>query len=379
MVLLKNERGLLPLSKSVRSVAVIGPLADSRQDMLGTWTADGRPEDVVTVLEGIRQALPPDAKVSYAKGCDLLSGGRDGFDEALRTAQQAELAVLVVGEPGDMSGEGGSRAYLNIPGSQEALVEAVRATGKPMVVVLMSGRPLAIQGMAENAPALIEAWFPGVEAGHAVADVLFGDTNPGGKLPVTFPRTLGQVPLYYNHKSTGRPGIPSIRTTSRYLDETNDPVFPFGHGLSYSTFALDALALSAPTIRPDGKIKLSVDVANTSNRAGDEVVQLYIQDVVSSTTRPVRELAGFRRVTLAPGAKQTVSFEIGTAELGFYDRALRFVVEPGEFKVWVGTSSVGGLEAGFRVEPGAVRPAVSSPRPGTRGPAPAQREATPSR
>ncbi len=351
MVLLKNDRGLLPLSKSLRSVAVIGPLADSRQDMLGSWSANGRPEDVVTVVEGIRQALPKDARVTYARGCDLLKEGREGFDAALRAARAAEAVVLVVGEPGNMSGEAGSRAYLNIPGSQEALVEAVRAAGKPLVVVLMSGRPLAIPGVAATVPALVEAWFPGIEAGHAVADVLFGDVNPGGKLPATFPRTVGQVPLYYNYKSTGRPGDPNARMTSRYLDETNDPVFPFGYGLSYSTFALDALTLSAPSIRPDGKVQVSVNVTNTSSRAGDEVVELYLQDVVSSTTRPVRELAGFRRVTLAPGAKQTVSFELGPAELGLYDRSMRFVVEPGEFKVWVGTSSVGGLEAGFQVTP----------------------------
>jgi beta-glucosidase len=350
LVLLKNERGVLPLSKSVRSIAVIGPLADSRQDMLGSWTADGRPEDVVTVLEGVRQAVTPATRVLHARGCDALGEKTEGFAEAVRVARQAEVAVLVVGEPGDMSGEGGSRAYLDLPGQQEGLVKAVHATGVPVVVVLMSGRPLTIRGLSETVPAILEAWFPGTEAGHAVADVLFGDVNPGGKLPATFPRTLGQVPLYYNHMTTGRPADPAFRTTSRYLDETNAPLYPFGHGLSYTTFSLDALRLSAEAIRPDGRITMTVDVANTGLRAGDEVVQLYLQDVVSSTARPERELAGFRRVTLVPGEKRTVSFEIGPVEMGLYDGEMRFVVEPGEFQVWVGTSSVGGLSGSFRVE-----------------------------
>jgi beta-glucosidase len=219
-----------------------------------------------------------------------------------------------------------------------------------VVVVLMSGRSLAIRSLAESVPAIVAAWFPGTEAGHAVADVLFGDVNPGGKLPVTFPRTIGQVPLYYNHLSTGRPAHPAYRTTSRYLDETVEPLYPFGYGLSYTTFTLGQPRLSAQSIRPDGRLAVTVEVANTGLRAGDEVVQLYLQDVVSSTARPVRELAGFQRVTLVPGEKRDVSFEIGPSQLGLYDRDMRFVVEPGDFKLWVGTSSVGGLEASLRVE-----------------------------
>ncbi len=350
IVLLKNEGGLLPLARRREAVAVLGPLADSRVDMLGSWTADGRSEDVVTVLDGIRQALGPSARVLHAQGCPIDGGTTDGIAEAAALAKQAGLAVLVVGEAGSMSGEAGSRAYLDLPGHQRALIEAVHATGVPFVVVLMSGRPLTITREAALTPALLEAWFPGVEAGHAVADVLFGDVNPGAKLPVSFPRTVGQVPLHYDGKSTGRPADLNDRYTSRYLDESNDALFPFGHGLSYTTFTLGALRLSAPSIPPDGRLAVSVDVTNTGRAAGDEVVQLYIQDVASSVTRPVRELAGFERVSLMPSEKKTVTLEVGPQELGLWDRSMRFVVEPGAFRVWVGQSSVGGLEGSFRVE-----------------------------
>ena len=350
LVLLKNEGALLPLAKGPQPIAVIGPLADSRVDMLGSWSADGRAEDAVTVLEGIRQAVSPGTRVLHAEGCAIEGGSTEGLAAAATLAREAGRAVLVVGEAGSMSGEAGSRAYLDLPGHQRALVEAVHATGVPTVLVVMSGRPLTLTREAAAVPALVEAWFPGVEAGHAVADVLFGDVSPGGKLPVTFPRTIGQVPIHYDAKSTGRPADLNDRFTSRYLDESNDPLFPFGFGLSYTTFAIHDLRLSATSIAPDGSLTVSVDATNTGRVAGDEVVQLYLQDVASSVTRPVRELAGFQRVSLAPGETRTVSFGVGPRSLGLWNRDLHFVVEPGEFKVWAAQSSVGGIEGSFRVE-----------------------------
>ena len=226
----------------------------------------------------------------------------------------------------------------------------MQAAGKPVAVVLFNGRPLSIGWIAEHVPAVLEAWFPGTEAGHAIADVLVGDVNPGGKLPVTVPRTVGQVPLYYNHKSTGRPPTPDNKFTSKYIDVPWTPLYPFGFGLSYTTFAISDLRLSASTIRPDGQVRVSATVTNTGARSGDEVVQLYIQDVASTVTRPIRELKGFARVSLDPGARRQLEFVLTPAELGFYNRDMRFVVEPGVFKVWVGNSSEGGLEGSFTVQ-----------------------------
>lgn len=349
MVLLKNERDALPLSKNLRSVAVIGPLADDQQAPLGSWSGDGRKEDVVTLLAGIKAKVSAETKINYAKGCDIEDDSTEGFAEAVRLAREADTAIVVVGESADMSGEAASRSSLDLPGRQLDLVKAVHATGKPTVVVLMNGRPLTINWIAENVPAILETWFAGIQAGPAIADVLFGDVNPGGKLPVTFPRAVGQVPLYYNHKNTGRPADPKEKYTSKYLDVPWTPLFPFGYGLSYTQFQISNLQLSAPRIRRDGQLKVSVDVQNTGQRAGDEVVQLYIRDVAASVTRPVRELKGFERVALRPGEKRRVEFTLGPDHLGFYNREMKFAVEPGEFKVYVGNSSVGGLEASFEV------------------------------
>jgi beta-glucosidase len=271
------------------------------------------------------------------------------LDEAVRIAREADVVVVAVGESADMTGEAASRASLDLPGSQLELVKAVIAIGKPTVVVLMNGRPLTINWIAENAPAILETWFAGIQAGNAIADVLFGDVNPGGKLPVTFPRTVGQVPLYYAHKNTGRPADPNNKYTSKYLDIPVTPLFPFGYGLSYTRFRLTDLRVGAPNIRADGRLTVSVDVENTGKREGDEVVQLYIRDVAASVTRPVKELKGFERITLRPAEKRRVQFTLAPEQLGFYNREMRFVVEPGEFKVFVGTSSVGGLESHFRV------------------------------
>jgi beta-glucosidase len=247
-----------------------------------------------------------------------------------------------------MSGEAASRTSLDLPGRQLELIQMIHATGQPYAVVLMNGRPLTINWLAENSPAILETWFAGTQAGHAIADVLFGDVNPGGKLPVTFPRTVGQAPLYYNHKTTGRPPTEQ-KYTSKYLDVPVTPLFPFGYGLSYTQFRLSNLQPSAQSIRLDGRVTISVEVENIGRRAGDEVVQLYIRDMAASVTRPLRELKGFERVTLQPGERRRVTFTLTPEHLGFYDRDMRFIVEPGMFGVFVGNSSVGGLETKFEV------------------------------
>jgi beta-glucosidase len=351
MVLLKNERQTLPIPlQGTRTIAVVGPLADDQKNLIGSWSGDGRAADAVSVLAGIRTRVGATANVTHARGCDIPCATEDGFAEAVRAAREADFTVLVVGESAEMSGEAASRSSLDLPGKQMDLVKAIHGTGKPYAVVLMNGRPLTINWMAENSPAILETWFAGTEAGNAISDVLFGDVNPGGKLPVTFPRNTGQIPIYYNYKSTGRPPDVNNKYTSKYLDVPVTPLFPFGHGLSYTEFRLSNLQLSARSIRANGRLMASVEIENTGKRAGDEVVQLYIRDVAASRTRPVRELKGFERITLQPGEKRRVEFTLAPEHLGFYNREMRFVVEPGEFKVYVGNSSVGGLEASFVVE-----------------------------
>ncbi|MCM3901701.1 MAG: glycoside hydrolase family 3 C-terminal domain-containing protein, partial [Pyrinomonadaceae bacterium] len=321
MVLLKNEKDVLPLAKSVRSIALIGPLADSQKDVIGSWTGDGKAEDAVTLLQGLKAKLPQ-AKINYAKGCEIGCETTDRFKEAVRAASDSDVVILAVGESAEMSGEAASRSSLDLPGRQLDLVKAVQATGKPTVVVLMNGRPLTINWIAENTPAILETWFAGTQAGNAIADVLFGDVNPGGKLPVTFPRAVGQVPLYYNHFNTGRPPDTNNKYTSKYLDVPWTPLFPFGYGLSYTQFKITNLQISAPSIQANGRLTVSVDVENVGKRAGDEVVQLYIRDVAASITRPVKELKGFERITLGPGEKKHVEFMLGPEHLGFYDRKM---------------------------------------------------------
>ncbi|MDZ7289738.1 MAG: glycoside hydrolase family 3 C-terminal domain-containing protein [candidate division KSB1 bacterium] len=349
IVLLKNEKNLLPLKKDLRQVAVIGPLADDQKDPLGPWAAVGRPSDVVTVLAGIKKLVSPQTKVLYAKGCEIEGGTTNGFADAIAIARKSEVAIVVVGEAAEMSGEAACRSSLDLPGHQEALVKAIHATGKPVVVVLMNGRPLSIPWIANNIPAILETWFLGVQTGNAIADVLFGDYNPGGKLPATFPRTVGQIPIYYNHKNTGRPGVDGQPYNSRYLDVPVAPLYPFGYGLSYTKFEYSDLQLSAQSISPNDSLKISITVKNTGSRAGDEVVQLYIRDEYASVTRPVKELKGFRRITLIPGEGKKVEFTLAPEQLAFYDRDMQLVVEPGTFKVYVGTNSVEVQEAGFTV------------------------------
>ena len=349
MVLLKNERDVLPLSKGVKSIAVVGPLADSQKDMIGSWSGDGKAEDAVTLLAGIKSKAGSATKITYVKGCDVEGNATDGINEAARAASAADVTIVAVGESAEMSGEASSRSSLDLPGRQLDLVKALQATGKPVVVVLMNGRPLTINWIAENTPAILETWFAGTEAGNAIADVLFGDVSPGGKLPVTFPRAVGQVPIYYNHKNTGRPPDPNNKYSSKYLDVPVTPLFAFGHGLSYTEFKLSNLQLSAQSIGSDGRITASVEVENAGKRAGDEVVQLYVRDMAASRTRPLKELKGFERITLKPGEKRRVQFALAPEHLGFYNADMRFVVEPGTFKIIVGTNSVDGLEASFEV------------------------------
>jgi beta-glucosidase len=305
------------------------------------------------VLQGIKAAVSPATTVTYSKGADLdlklLAGlpatdaiGDAAIEQAVKTASDADVTVVVIGETGAMTGEASSRASLDLPGRQLDLVKRLVALNKPIAVVLMNGRPLAIGELAEHAPAILEAWFPGTEAGNAVADVLFGKVNPGGKLPATFPRTSGQAPIYYNYRTTGRPPSDKDKYTSKYLDVPWTPLYPFGHGLSYTQFRISDARLSATTIRPDGSVTLSVTVEYAGSREGDEVVQVYVSDLVRSVTPPIQELKAFRRVPLKPGERKQIEFTLGPRELGFYSRDLKWIVEPGAFTVRVSNSSAAG-------------------------------------
>ena len=349
MVLLKNDRGLLPLDKATKSIAVIGPLADDRRAPLGWWAGDGREENTITALAGIKAKVGTQTKVGYAKGCEIKDDSTAGIAEAVALAKDSDVALVFVGESAEMVGEAASHASLDLPGRQMDLVKAIQATGKPTVVVLINGRPMTISWIAENVPSILEAWMAGTQSGNAMADVLFGDVNPGGKLPVTFPRSVGQVPIYYNHMNTGRPPEAQNRYTSKYFDSPWTPLFPFGYGLSYTTFKISNLQLSAPRIRESDRLTVSVDVQNTGQHAGDEVVQLYIRDLVASMTRPVKELKGFQRVTLQPGETRRVEFTLTRDQLAFWNREMHFVVEPGEFQVMVGANSQDVIETKFEL------------------------------
>jgi beta-glucosidase len=358
MVLLRNEGGALPLDPS-KKTAVIGPLAKSGHDMLGPWWGRGRDEDAVTVFDGINQQSPG---ATFAQGCTVSNleppqydpsqdcSSDAGFAEAVAAAQAADQVVLALGESREMSGEAASRSNIDLPGRQEELIEAIKATGKPFVVVLFNGRPLALEDVVGDAPAILEAWFPGVQAGNAVADVLFGKVNPGGKLPVSFPRRLGQTPIYYNHEPTGRPCDATQKFNSRYRDIPScAPLYEFGYGLGYTTFSVSNLQLSSSSVSRNGSVRASVDVTNTGSRAGDEVVQVYIHDPVASISQPVRRLRGFERVTLEPGEKRTVTFTLDKSDFGFYDNRGKFVVEPGRIDVYAGNSSAADMVKSFTV------------------------------
>ena len=348
-VLLKNDNQTLPLGKNVKELAIVGGLADSKEDVLGSWNGDGKVADAVTLLEGVRNKLGTNTKIRYVKGCDAKCEDTSEFSKAVEAAKDSDFTLLVLGESAAMSGEAASRSNIDLPGRQLDLVKAIHATGKPYAVILMNGRPLTIPWLAENSPAILETWFAGTEAGNAIADVVFGDVNPSGKLPVTFPRSVGQIPIYYNMMSTGRPFKAEEKYTSKYLDTPNTPLYPFGHGLSYTNFELSNLRLSSKQIALNGTLTVSADVQNTGSRDGTEVVQLYIRDLVGSLTRPVKELKGFERVALRAGEKRTVTFTLKPEHLGFYNANKKFVVEPGDFKVWVGQNSISGLEGDFTV------------------------------
>ncbi|HWE59175.1 MAG TPA: beta-glucosidase BglX [Solirubrobacteraceae bacterium] len=358
MVLLNNSGGALPLSTGTANIAVVGPLADNALDQLGpdvpggydTTTADLKTTDkIVTVADGIKNA-DPSANVTTVPGCTTFTvsdpcNETTGFSAAVAAAQAADVTVVVVGEPAGDSGEASSRTSLGLPGQQLALVRQIAATGKPYVVVLMNGRPLTIPWLANNAPALLEAWYPGTAGGDAVADLLFGKVNPSGKLPMSFPVNVGQIPISYDELPTGRPYDPNNKYTSRYLDAPNAPQYPFGYGLSYTKFSF--ANLSAPsTVSSTGTFHVTADVTNSGSVAGTDVVQLYLHESDTSLLQPVKKLEGFQRVTLAPGQTKTVTFTLGPQNLGYYNDAGQFVVQPGPFDLWVGDSSVGvGLDS----------------------------------
>jgi beta-glucosidase len=366
IVLLKNDGNLLPLDKDIKTIAVIGPNAHNIRNMIGDYAypchietlknmADAfdtaKPDEfdvdeselfvpTISILDGIKEKVSKGTEVLYAKGCDVLGDDTSGFAEAVEMAQKADVAVVVVGDragliPGCTSGEARDRADLNLTGKQEELIKAVYATGTPVVVVLVNARPLSITWLEENVPAILNAWLPGEEGGRAVADVLFGDYNPGGKLPISFPRTVGQVPVYYSHKPSGG----RSHWLGDYVECSTKPLYPFGYGLSYTNFEYSNLKIVPGEIDARSDVCISIDVTNTGKVEGDEVVQLYVHVPAQNVTRPVKELKGFKRIHLKPGETKTVTFKLSPAQLGFYDEDMNYVVEPGRVDVFVGSSS----------------------------------------
>jgi beta-glucosidase len=376
MVLLRNENSTLPLSKSLKKVAVIGPLADSKQEIEGGWTVEGLfspgggKSHPVTILNGIKNKLGPDAQITLVAGpaparlypgfMDMFSGRKpappptpeeiaDWIAKAKAAAADADVVVAVMGETASMSGEAASRSTLDLPGIQEQMLEAVATTGKPVILVLEGGRPLDIRWASEHVPAILEAWYPGTEGGNAVADVLFGDVNPGGKLPVSWPRTAGSEPLYYNHTLTHEPED-GPQFTSRYWDINSKPLYPFGYGLSYSTFKFANLQLSKSSLGVGDATEVSVNVTNTGSVAGDAVAQIYIHQRYGSASRPVRQLKGFERIALQPGETKTLKFPLGKDELKYWNpQTKEWIVEPSEFDVWAGEDSKASLHADLKV------------------------------
>ena len=359
-VLLKNDNQTLPLKKS-GTIALVGPLADNHSEMLGTWVIAGDPAKSVSVMEGVKNVTAGDVSILYAKGAnitdDSLLGARafpfgldqmkdkrspkELIDEAVETAKKADVVVAVVGESANMSGESASRSDINIPENQQELLKALSKTGKPLVVVLFNGRPLTLTWENDHATAILDAWAPGTEAGNAIADVLFGNYNPAGKITATFPRSVGQIPIYYNQKNTGRPfsGKGPAKFKSDYIDISNDPLFPFGYGLSYTTFNYSDVKLSKTTLKGNETLKASVIVTNAGKYAGEEVVQLYISDPVASISRSIKELKNYKKIFLQPGESKEVNFDVTTSELKFYNNDLVYDWEPGEFIVQIGTNS----------------------------------------
>ena len=356
IVLLKNKDNVLPLAASAKSIAVIGPLGNSKEDMIGSWSAAGdRRTRPVTLLEGLQAGAPKGTTIAYAKGASYHFddvGKTDGFAEALALAEKSDVIIAAMGEHWNMTGEAASRTSLDLPGNQQALLEALEKTGKPVILVLMSGRPNSIEWADANVDAILEAWYPGTMGGHAIADILYGRYNPSGKLPVTFPRTVGQVPIHYDMKNTGRPielGAPGAKYVSRYLNTPNTPLYPFGYGLSYTSFTYSPVTLDRSKIRPGEPLTASVTVTNSGPRDGEEVVQLYVRDLVGSVTRPVKELKGFQKIGLKKGETRTVRFTLTDADLAFTRQDMSWGSEPGAFKLWIGPSSAEGSEASFEL------------------------------
>ena len=359
-VLLKNNNNLLPLNRK-GTIAVVGPLADARSNMVGTWSVAARLDAPKTLVEGLKEVAGDQVKINYAKGSNLTADpdlenralfghslGRDNRteeelrNEALRIASQADVVVAALGESADFSGESSSRTDIGIPDVQQRLLKELLKTGKPVVLVLFTGRPLTLTWESENVPAILDVWFGGSEAALAIGDVLFGDVNPSGKLTATFPRNVGQIPIYYSHKNTGRPlekGQWFQKYRSNYLDVVNEPLYPFGYGLSYTSFTYSDIRLSAPELTEKGELTAEITVTNTGKQDGAEVVQLYIRDLVGSVTRPVKELKGFEKIFLKAGESKTVQFKITPDLLKFYDYNLRYVCEPGDFEVMIGGNS----------------------------------------
>ena len=371
-VLLKNDKNILPIKKS-GTIALVGPLADAKENMAGTWSVAARNAESISLLAGLQKAVGSNAKVVYAKGSNLTEdavleenstmfgktlhrdprSSADIRNEALKIAQRADVIVAALGEAAEMTGEASSRTDLQIPETQRELLQALLKTGKPVVLVLFTGRPLVLKWEHENVPAILNVWFAGSEAGDAIADVLFGDVNPSGKLTTTFPQNVGQIPLYYAHKNTGRPlpdGKWFQKFRSNYLDVSNDPVYPFGYGLSYTTFEYSEPTLSDSEMTSEDSLMVRVTVKNTGSVAGKEVVQLYIQDLVGSVTRPVKELKGFQKISLEPGESKQVTFLITDELLRFYDYNLQWKSEPGEFKVYTGGNSRDVQSVSFKLQ-----------------------------
>jgi beta-glucosidase len=363
IVLLKNDKQILPLKKS-GTIALVGPLADSKADMLGTWAMGGDAEKVVSLLDGLKNVGGSSVKILHAKGSEFTddpyllknmqsplspSTGNNGANEtksidelildAVYIAAQADVIVAAIGEPAAWSGEAASRTDISIPETQKNLLKALKATGKPVVVVIFSGRPLTLVWEDANFDAILEAWHGGTQAGNAVADILFGDTNPSGKLTATFPRSVGQIPVYYNHKNTGRPASPNNKFSSKYIDSPNEPLYPFGYGLSYSTFEYGNISLNKSSLKGEETLTVTVSVKNTGKYKGEEVVQMYISDPVASVSRAVKELKGFQKIMLAPGESKEVKFNVSPELLKFYNSKLEYNWEPGQFEVQIGGNS----------------------------------------
>jgi beta-glucosidase len=367
-VLLKNENGTLPLSPGANKIVLIGPFAENAQELVGPWHSRAHTNDLITFAEAMRNHLNFDFQISVARGCPMLEPGNAKIPlnitdfspvkekpgdtnekaEAVKLAQTADVVVLALGEPLDWSGESASRTDLGLPGRQQELFDAVVATGKPVVVVLFNGRPLAIPQIQNQAAAILEAWFPGGQGAEGVADVLFGTVDPAGRLTTTFPRNVGQVPFYYNHYNTGRPGFGEYK--GNYVDVPTTPLYPFGFGLVYTTFEYGKVQLDQPVMKAGANLIAHVQIKNTGERAGTEVAQLYLRALAASAgPRPVRELKGFQKILLPPGESRDVSFTISGKELGYYDAKGNWLVEPGKFQLWIAKDSASGEPVTFEL------------------------------